>query len=49
LKLGRLRFGESHCGARSARWAISVALSWWLIYDESRRLGGDTTKEVPAN
>ena len=31
------------------RWASSVALSSWLIYDESRRLGGDTTKEVPAS
>jgi hypothetical protein len=27
----------------------SVTLLWWLIYDESRRLGGDTTKEVPAS
>jgi hypothetical protein len=23
--------------------------SWWPICDESRRLGGDTTKEVPAS
>ena len=55
-RLNCLRRGAQACSSRQyfeprERRAGRAAsrFSWWLICDESRRLAGDTTKEVPAS